>query len=173
MDNWALATIVVLLGAAFTEASVSIISQKVEIFDKDLVQENIKVAEGDDGSIFLDGTITTTKPIDDEYTLTGTIFKNPGNIKLFSMTKNTEEIMNGIYKESFMEIFHKCSDLPYFEDKWEPPFPAQTYKFDKCTVPNTESYSKGMAPGQFKVVIEGKKGEETIGVMEVEVENKK
>lgn len=69
MDHWILVAVVVLAGTVFVEASITIKSIKFEIFDKELVQENLKIVEEADGTITVDGTITTTKPVGDEYSV--------------------------------------------------------------------------------------------------------
>lgn len=91
---------------------------------------------------------------------------------MFSFEMNTGEIMNGLYKDFVMDMVQECSDLPHFQDEWKPPLAAKTYTFNKCTSPSVNSYSGPIIPGTFKIVLEGKKGEEKIGVLEVEIESK-
>uniref|UniRef100_T1GYW3 Uncharacterized protein n=1 Tax=Megaselia scalaris TaxID=36166 RepID=T1GYW3_MEGSC len=55
------------LGTVFGQLNVEIISQKIEIFDKELVQEDLKIVEDDNGHPALDGTLTTTKPVGEDY----------------------------------------------------------------------------------------------------------
>lgn len=93
--------------------------------------------------------------------------------ELMSIEMNMEELMNGIYKDFVMEPLQQCSDMPSFEDKWESPLPARTFKFTQCTTPDLDGYSSMMMPGKFKIVIVGKRGTEKVSSLEVEVENRK
>lgn len=90
---------------------------------------------------------------------------------MFSFEMKMGEMMNGLYKDFVMDLVHGCSDLPYFQDEWKPPFAAETYTFNKCTSPSAKSYTGPTIPGTFKIVVEGKKGEEKVGVVEVEIES--
>lgn len=100
-----------------------------------------------------------------------TVFK--GEKELISMEMSIDEVMNTIYKDFLMEPLQQCSDMPSFEDKWEPPFPARTFEFTQCTIPDLDGYSSMMMPGKFKIVVEGMRGTEKVSSLEVEVENSK
>lgn len=69
MDHWNLTAVVVLLGAAIVGASVNINSVKFEVFDKELIQNNLTIIAGADKKVTVDGTVTTTKPVGNEYSV--------------------------------------------------------------------------------------------------------
>lgn len=77
MDRWILAAVVVLAGTVSVEASITIKSIKFEVFDKELIQQNLEIVEDADGTITVDGTITTTKPVGNEYSVYGKSYSLP------------------------------------------------------------------------------------------------
>ncbi|XP_073817987.1 uncharacterized protein [Musca autumnalis] len=63
-------------------------------------------------------------------------------------------ILNTIYKEGAMDNFKNCSNLPQFEDKFQPPFVKNTYYMDQC------QFDQGGFPdraneGFYKIAVTG------------------
>ncbi|XP_073820159.1 uncharacterized protein [Musca autumnalis] len=64
------------------------------------------------------------------------------------------EYINTFYKDLIMESLSKCSNLPVFEDKFEPPLQKITYTLDKCQL-SQEGFPQHLQDGFYKVVMKG------------------
>ncbi|XP_073828223.1 uncharacterized protein [Musca autumnalis] len=62
--------------------------------------------------------------------------------------------LNTYYKDFVMESLSKCSNLPAFEDKFEPPLQKITYTLDKCQF-NKEDFPQHLQDGFYKIVMNG------------------
>ncbi|KAH8237264.1 hypothetical protein KR038_008549, partial [Drosophila bunnanda] len=62
------------------------------------------------------------------------------------------EYLDHYYKDVVMKLFRHCSNLPQYEDKFEPPWPAQTYVVDKCVFGDTNGLPEVAPPGFYKVI---------------------
>ncbi|XP_050743280.1 uncharacterized protein LOC108029979 [Drosophila biarmipes] len=64
--------------------------------------------------------------------------------------QNYIEFMNSNYKDVVIPNLSGCSNLITFEDKFEPPFPKDTYKLDKC-VADSDGFPDIVPEGYYKV----------------------
>ncbi|XP_073828218.1 uncharacterized protein [Musca autumnalis] len=62
--------------------------------------------------------------------------------------------MNTFYKDLIMESLSKCSNLPVFEDEFEPPLQKTTYTLNKCQF-DQEGFPQYVQDGFYKTVING------------------
>uniref|UniRef100_A0A1I8NJW1 Uncharacterized protein n=2 Tax=Musca domestica TaxID=7370 RepID=A0A1I8NJW1_MUSDO len=64
------------------------------------------------------------------------------------------DILNSVYKEGAMENFASCSNLPQFEDKFEPPLVKDTYYMDKCQF-DESGFPNHAQEGFYKIEVIG------------------
>ncbi|XP_073828208.1 uncharacterized protein isoform X2 [Musca autumnalis] len=62
--------------------------------------------------------------------------------------------MNTFYKEILMETLSECSNLPVFEDKFEPPLRKGVYTITKCQF-SQDGFPNHVAEGFYKIMIFG------------------
>lgn len=93
----------------------------------------------------------------------------------FTMQKQDfETFFNGVYKDVLMGDLHECSDLPFFEDKWEGVVNARTYEMNMCKF-NVANWPDNMIPGFYKFVAQFFDEEDTViavFTLIVEIESK-
>lgn len=71
----------------------------------------------------------------------------------FAMPKQDfDHFFNGVYKDAMMEDLHQCSNLPFFEDKWEGSVAAMKYELNMCKF-NVANWPDNMLPGFYKFLI--------------------
>ncbi|XP_061395625.1 uncharacterized protein LOC133331240 [Musca vetustissima] len=63
------------------------------------------------------------------------------------------DYFNNFYK-LVMDTFRECSNMPIFEDKFQPPFEKKTYILNKCQF-EKEQFPQHMQDGFYKVVLNG------------------
>nr|XP_017014791.2 uncharacterized protein LOC108069297 isoform X1 [Drosophila takahashii] len=61
------------------------------------------------------------------------------------------EYLNTYYKDVVMKNLAHCSNIPIFEDKFQPPWPKKTYIGDKCVV-DGDGLPEIVPPGMYKIV---------------------
>ncbi|XP_017044439.1 uncharacterized protein LOC108090335 [Drosophila ficusphila] len=61
------------------------------------------------------------------------------------------DYLNTYYKDMFMKDFVSCSNLPQFEDKFEPPWLKQKYYAEKCII-NGEGLPDMVPLGYYKLI---------------------
>ncbi|XP_073820243.1 uncharacterized protein [Musca autumnalis] len=64
------------------------------------------------------------------------------------------DYFNGLYKDVLMNTFKDCSNLPVFEDKFEPPLKKNTYTFNNCIF-DEEKLPQYLQEGFYKVDLIG------------------
>ncbi|KAH8348350.1 hypothetical protein KR084_006648 [Drosophila pseudotakahashii] len=64
------------------------------------------------------------------------------------------EYLNTYYKDVIMKNFAPCSNIPVFEDKFEPPWPKKTYIGDKCVI-DGDGLPEIVPPGFYKILFKG------------------
>ncbi|XP_070140834.1 uncharacterized protein [Drosophila kikkawai] len=62
------------------------------------------------------------------------------------------EHLNTYYKEVTMRVFKKCSNFPYFEGDFQPPFPKMNYVAEKCALGDDDRLPEICPPGFYKIV---------------------
>ncbi|XP_073828210.1 uncharacterized protein [Musca autumnalis] len=62
--------------------------------------------------------------------------------------------LNSFYKDMLMETFSECSDLPVFEEKFEPPLEKRVYTLDKCQF-SQDGFPNHLSEGFYKILISG------------------
>ncbi|XP_073828209.1 uncharacterized protein [Musca autumnalis] len=62
--------------------------------------------------------------------------------------------LNSFYKDMLMETLSECSNMPVFEDKFEPPFSKGVYTFEKCQF-SQDGFPNHLADGFYKIIISG------------------
>lgn len=62
------------------------------------------------------------------------------------------EYLNTYYKDVIMKAFGHCSNIPQFEDKFQPPWPVQTYVADKCVLGEDNGLPEIAPPGFYKII---------------------
>ncbi|XP_020818271.1 uncharacterized protein LOC110191696 [Drosophila serrata] len=60
--------------------------------------------------------------------------------------------LNTYYKDVTMRVFRTCSNFPYFEGKFHPPFPKMTYVADQCRLGDDDRLPEICPPGFYKIV---------------------
>ncbi|XP_017014796.3 uncharacterized protein [Drosophila takahashii] len=61
------------------------------------------------------------------------------------------EYLNTYYKDVIMKNFAPCSNIPIFEDKFEPPWPKKTYNAEKCVI-DGDGLPEIVPPGFYKII---------------------
>ncbi|XP_061396950.1 uncharacterized protein LOC133332587 [Musca vetustissima] len=61
--------------------------------------------------------------------------------------------LNSFYR-LIMDTLKDCSNMPVFEDKFQPPFEKKTYILDKCQF-NQEEFPQHLQEGFYKIVVNG------------------
>ncbi|EDW48433.1 GM21861 [Drosophila sechellia] len=61
------------------------------------------------------------------------------------------DYLNTYYKDVIMKNFAPCCNVPQFEDKFQPPWPKQTYIGDKCVIEG-EGLPDIVPPGFYKII---------------------
>lgn len=77
--------------------------------------------------------------------------------------------LNTYYKTVVMSTFKECSDLPYFEDEFEPPLEKRAYVLDKCQI-SQDGLPNHVQSGTYKLHVNGYGAVEWQVVIEFEVE---
>lgn len=63
-------------------------------------------------------------------------------------------VLNSHYKDVLMDTLKDCSDLPVFEDKFEPPLEKKIYKFNACQF-SQDGLPNHLQEGFYKLLIIG------------------
>ncbi|XP_017077713.1 uncharacterized protein LOC108112383 [Drosophila eugracilis] len=61
------------------------------------------------------------------------------------------DYLNTYYKDVIVKNLGGCSNLPQFEGKFQPPWPKDTYKLDKCQI-DGDGLPEYAPPGFYKIV---------------------
>ncbi|XP_017044432.1 uncharacterized protein LOC108090329 [Drosophila ficusphila] len=61
------------------------------------------------------------------------------------------EYIDTYYKDMIIKNMGYCSNLPKFEGKFQPPWPRDTYKLDKCKI-DGEGLPDVAPPGYYKII---------------------
>ncbi|XP_017117331.1 uncharacterized protein LOC108139199 [Drosophila elegans] len=70
----------------------------------------------------------------------------------WSIPKQTfYEYLNTYYKDMIIKNIGHCSNLPQFEGKFQPPWPQNTYKMEKCKF-DGDGLPEIAPPGYYKIV---------------------
>ncbi|XP_016940321.4 uncharacterized protein [Drosophila suzukii] len=70
----------------------------------------------------------------------------------FSLPKQTfYDYLNTYYKDVIIKNFGPCSNIPQFEDKFQPPWPKQTFIADKCLI-DGEGFPDILPAGFYKII---------------------
>jgi len=70
----------------------------------------------------------------------------------FSLPKQTfYDYLNTYYKDVIIKNLGHCSNLPQFKGKFQPPWPQNTYKFDKCKI-DGDGLPDVAPPGFYKIL---------------------
>lgn len=71
----------------------------------------------------------------------------------FAMPKqDLGSYLNGVYKDVVMEDLHKCSNLPYFQGKFEGEVEPKEYFINMCKF-NVENWPDYLPAGFYKFVV--------------------
>ncbi|XP_061395624.1 uncharacterized protein LOC133331239 [Musca vetustissima] len=62
--------------------------------------------------------------------------------------------LSTFYKDLVMETFKGCSNMPVFEDEFEPPLEKKTYTLNKCQI-DPDEFPQHLQEGFYKVVMTG------------------
>ncbi|XP_065365419.1 uncharacterized protein LOC135958444 [Calliphora vicina] len=80
---------------------------------------------------------------------------NEYNVLPFQMpATHLHKYFNTFYKDVLMDTLKDCSDLPAFEDKFEPPFEKKLYTFDACQF-SQDGLPNHLQDGFYKLLLIG------------------
>lgn len=87
----------------------------------------------------------------------------------FILPKNkVKDLMNELYKDVLMEDIHNCSNVPYFEDKWDEILKG-TFNFNMCKL-SFDNWPESLLPGYYKLVVESFDENDSLSViLEIEL----
>ncbi|XP_061392902.1 uncharacterized protein LOC133328348 [Musca vetustissima] len=130
--------------------------------DEDILNTNLSVERVSRGVYALSGSIVLNIDIDENtqcYVEASTYRSDNGvneyKVLAFKMSRqNIISAINGFYKEMFMDTLSECSDLPVFEDKFEPPIEKREYTLTKCQF-SQDGFPNHLEEGFYKILISG------------------
>ncbi|XP_061395626.1 uncharacterized protein LOC133331242 [Musca vetustissima] len=130
--------------------------------DDDILGIDLSVERVSRGVYGISGSFTLGIDIDESvpFDIEGTAYRsdngvNEYRILPFKMARqHLISALNGFYKEMLMESLKECSDMPVFEDKFEPPLEKRVYTLTKCQF-SQDGFPNHLAEGFYKVVIAG------------------
>ncbi|KAL5288051.1 hypothetical protein ACFFRR_008723 [Megaselia abdita] len=131
------------------------ISLDIEYKKTDWLFADIKLVKIKKGDYAINGTFIFKKDITMDFLYSLKLFRSPrGNDDYkplpFSVPQqNLETFFNGVYKDVVMEDLHKCTNLPYFQDRWNEPLKAQEYYLNMCQF-NVDNWPDYLPNGFYK-----------------------
>ncbi|XP_016957977.1 uncharacterized protein LOC108029980 [Drosophila biarmipes] len=126
--------------------------------DDSLININTKIVRINRGEFGISAKVEWNYDTTDETMVEAVVYRSTSGdesdykVLPFSLPKQTfYDYLNTYYKDVIIKNFGGCSNIPQFEDKFEPPWPKKTYIADKCVI-DGDGFPEILPIGFYKIV---------------------
>ncbi|XP_037713619.1 uncharacterized protein LOC119549541 [Drosophila subpulchrella] len=126
--------------------------------DDSLISFDMKIVRISRGEYGISATVVWNYDTTEETMVEAVVYRSSSGderdymLLPFSIPKQSfYDYLNTYYKNVIMKNFGPCSNVPQFEDKFQPPWPKQTYNAEKCVF-SGEGLPEIILPGFYKII---------------------
>uniref|UniRef100_A0A6P4EA76 Uncharacterized protein LOC108041503 n=1 Tax=Drosophila rhopaloa TaxID=1041015 RepID=A0A6P4EA76_DRORH len=134
------------------------ISIITETSDASLISPEVKIVRISRGEFGISAEVEWNYDTTDETMVSAVVYRSSSgdekDYKLLPWALPNQpfyEYLNTYYKDVIMKNFAPCSNVPQFEDKFEPPWPKKTYKAESCVIVG-DGLPEVAPPGFYKII---------------------